>query len=85
MDLEFEPKKDVANRRKHGVSLMAAEDIDLDRATIIEDRRADCGERRYIAFARLNDRLHCLWFTWRGGQDPRHWTEKGQRTRKETL
>ena len=67
MIVEFDPAKDEANRLKHGISLQVAEAIDLDRALRIEDRRSDYGgETRYIAYAPIEGRLHCFWYTMRG-------------------
>lgn len=66
MRIEFDPAKDRANRNKHGISLAAAADIDLERATVIEDRRFDYGEARFVAYAPIAGRLHALWFTMRG-------------------
>jgi uncharacterized DUF497 family protein len=59
--------KDEANQAKHGVSLAAAAEIDLDGAVIFEDLRLEYGERRYIAFAPLNGRLYAMCFTVRSG------------------
>ena len=64
--IEFDPDKDEANRLKHGVPLAAAERIDLDRAVRFEDRRFDYGETRFIAYAPIEGRLHCVWYTLRG-------------------
>ena len=66
MEIEFDPVKDQINRLKHSVSLAAAADIDLDSAIIIEDRRFDYGETRFVAYAPIGGRLHALWFTMRG-------------------
>ncbi len=66
MEIEFDPAKDQINLAKHGISLAAAADIDLDRAIVIEDRRVDYGEARFLAYAPIGDRLHVLWFTMRG-------------------
>jgi uncharacterized DUF497 family protein len=63
--IEFDPTKDRINREKHGVSLAAAVDMDFDNALVIEDRRIDYGETRYIAYGLINSRLHVLWFTMR--------------------
>jgi uncharacterized DUF497 family protein len=79
MKIEFDAAKDEANQAKHGVSLAAAAEIDLDGAVIFEDLRIEYGERRYIAFAPLNGRLVLHRSGWR---DPRHRLEKGQSTRK---
>jgi len=66
VEIEFDPVKDQINLRKHGVSLAAAADMDLDSAIVIEDRRFDYGETRFVAYAPIDDRLHVLWFTMRG-------------------
>lgn len=66
MQIEFDPAKDRINRAKHGISLAVAADIDLDGAIVIEDRRFDYGEPRFLAYAPVDGRLHVLWFTMRG-------------------
>ena len=66
MQIEFDPAKDRINMEKHGISLAAAADIDLDSAIIIEDRRFGYGEARFLAYASIFGRLHVLWFTMRG-------------------
>ena len=66
MEIEFDAAKDAANRVKHGISLAAAGDMNLDQAVIVEDRRLDYAETRLIAYGRIGNRLHVLWFTWRG-------------------
>ena len=66
MQIEFDPDKDEANRLKHGVPLAMAEQIDLERAVRLEDRRFDYGETRYIAYGSIDERLYCIWYTLRG-------------------
>ena len=66
MKIEFDPIKDQINLQKHGVSLAAAADMDLDSAIVIEDRRFNYGETRFVAYAPIGARLHVLWFTMRG-------------------
>jgi uncharacterized protein len=66
VQIEFDPAKDRINRRKHGISLAAAADIDFNSALVIEDRRVDYGETRFIAYGLIDDRLHVPWFTMRG-------------------
>jgi len=66
MQIEFDPAKDRINRQKHSVSLAAAADMDLERAIVIEDRRFDYRETRFVAYAPIEGRLHVLWFTMRG-------------------
>jgi uncharacterized protein len=65
MKIEFDPAKDRINQEKHGVSLAAAADIDLESAIVIEDRRFNYGETRFIAYGPIDGRLHVLWFTMR--------------------
>ena len=67
MEIEYDPVKDLINRAKHGVSLATAAEIDLGQAIVIEDRRFEYGETRFIAYAPVGGRLHVLWFTRRGG------------------
>ncbi len=66
MKIDFDAAKDEANRAKHGISLAAAAEIDLDGAVVFEDLRFADGERRYIAYAPLRGRLHAMVFTVRG-------------------
>jgi uncharacterized protein len=66
MKIEFDAAKDEANQAKHGVSLAAAAEIDLDGAVVFEDLRFEYGERRFTAFAPLNGRLYAMHFTVRG-------------------
>ena len=66
MEIEFDPVKDQINQRKHGVSLAAAAEMDLDQAMVTEDRRFDYGETRFVAYAPIGGRLYVLWFTMRG-------------------
>ena len=66
MEIEFDPVKDRINQAKHGISLADAVEMDLPRAIVIEDRRVDYGETRFIAYAPVGGRLHVLWFTRRG-------------------
>jgi uncharacterized DUF497 family protein len=66
VEIEFDPVKDQINQAKHGVSLAAAAEIDLGQAIVIEDRRFEYGETRFIAYTPVAGRLHVLWFTRRG-------------------
>lgn len=65
MEIEFDPAKDRINLRKHGLSLAAAAQIDLEQAVVVEDQRLDYGETRFIAFAPIDGRLYALCFTMR--------------------
>lgn len=66
MRIAFDPDKDAANRIKHGTSLSAASELDLNEASIVEDKRFACGEPRFLAYGPIAGRLHVLCFTMRG-------------------
>lgn len=66
MEIEFDSDKDEANRRKHGISLAAAAEMDFDAALVIPDERREYGEARFRAFGPIRGRLHALAFTMRG-------------------
>jgi uncharacterized DUF497 family protein len=66
MDVEFDGNKDLANQRKHGMSLAAASHMDFATAMVIADERRAYGEARYRAFGVIGDRLCMLAFTMRG-------------------
>lgn len=66
MKIEFDPDKDATNRRKHGLSLVDAERMDMGLAAIEPDRRYAYGEDRFQAHGLIDGRLHVLVFTMRG-------------------
>ena len=61
MEIEFDPAKDAANIRKHGISLARA--ADLDKISIVEDGRL--AEPRFRAYGMIDGRvlsgLHGSW------------------------
>lgn len=59
----FDSDKDAASIAKHGVSLLRADEIQMDEALIEVDDRFDYGEPRWIAYGELDGRLHVLAFT----------------------
>lgn len=63
MTIEFDPDKDVANVRKHGISLASAEEMDWNDLLIEADSRYDYGEDRYLAYGVLNNRVYAMVFT----------------------
>ena len=65
MNVEFDPAKDGANRRKHGVSLCEAEGALYDPlALTVEDR--DHGEPRFVTLGTDTlGRLLVVAWTWR--------------------
>jgi uncharacterized DUF497 family protein len=65
MEIEFDPAKDEANIRKHGMSLSLATELEIDTAHVMDDHRQDYGEDRFIAVGPINGRLCVLAFTLR--------------------
>lgn len=63
MNVEFDPDKDEANRRKHRISLASAAAMDFDATQVIADERRDYGEPRFRALGPIRGRLHVLVFT----------------------
>ena len=59
--------------------------MNLDEAIVLEDRRFDYGETRFLAYAPINGRFPCPVVHDAGFHDPGHWPEKGQQPRKKTL
>lgn len=68
MDYEWDLVKAGRSILKHGVSFETAKSFDWDRAAIMEDRRRDYGEARFIAVGTIEQRLHVLVFTRRGNK-----------------
>jgi len=60
--ITYDPKKDMANKRKHGISLSRAEDFDFEEALYTVDDREDYGELRFRAIGLLDARLYALVF-----------------------
>jgi uncharacterized DUF497 family protein len=63
MDIEFDPVKNEKNLRERGLSFDHAARFDFSTAKIVEDRRKDYGERRYLALGKLGRRVHMLVFS----------------------
>ncbi len=64
MSIQFDPAKDEINRRKHGISLARA--VDMEMRAVVKDDRTDYGERRFRAFGFIDGIAHSLAFTLRG-------------------
>jgi uncharacterized DUF497 family protein len=64
VEIEFDPAKDAANFAKHGVSLSAAAQVEVE--AVVQDERADYGEARFNAFGLIDGVAYCLTFTVRG-------------------
>jgi uncharacterized DUF497 family protein len=62
MEIEFDPAKDRANRKRHGLSLRSAAAFDWETALEREDDRFDYGEVRFVALGFIGDRPHVLVF-----------------------
>ncbi len=63
----FDPEKDRRNRTKHGLAFSDFKGFDQDPA-VIEDDRADYGERRFRALGRIDGQGHCVILTYRDGR-----------------
>ena len=62
MRIDFDPKKDVANRSNHGVSLAIAASLDWDAALVWIDDRFEYDELRMIALAPETNTLYYVAF-----------------------
>ncbi len=62
MCIVFDPEKDVTNLSKHGVSLAAAAELDLDAALAWIDDRADYEEKKILTLAPMGDKLFFVLF-----------------------
>ena len=64
---EWDPGKDAANQRKHGVSLAEAQAAFLDSSRVIaRDASHSHAEPRYYCFGRVADGILTVRFTYRG-------------------
>lgn len=66
MAIEFDSAKDARNLAKHGISLARAAELFEQPFREIEDLRADYGERRFIAYGLIEERLFACVYVWRG-------------------
>ena len=62
MQIDFDPKKDLANRANHGVSLAIAASLDWDAALVWIDDRFEYEELRMIALAPETNTLYYVAF-----------------------
>ena len=60
MKLTFEPKKDIANFYKHGLSLSDAKFLEWADALSWIDNRKDYGEIRIVSLVPMKYRLYCV-------------------------
>ncbi len=67
MIFEWDPEKDAANQAKHGLPLRRGElGFEDPEKLVIEDRRMDYGEPRFIVLAEIEGRVHVIVYTPRG-------------------
>ena len=66
MSIEFDSGKDARNRAKHGILLARAAEFFEESFKEIEDLRAEYGERRFIAYGFIEERLFACVYVWRG-------------------
>ena len=62
MQIDFDPKKDLANRANHGVSLAIAASLDWDAALVWVDDRLEYDELRMIALVPETNTLYYVAF-----------------------
>ena len=62
MQIDFDPKKDLANQVNHGVSLAIAASLDWDAALVWVDDRFEYDELRMIALAPETNTLYYVAF-----------------------
>jgi len=66
--VDKDPGKESRNIAERGLSLDLAEQLEWATAVIWEDKRENYGERRYCVLGFIEDRLHSVVFTPRGGK-----------------
>jgi uncharacterized DUF497 family protein len=67
-DVEWDERKRLNNRAKHGLDFTDVVDFDFATATLHPDRRRDYGEERVISTGYLHGRLCVLCWTRRGNR-----------------
>jgi uncharacterized protein len=65
-DVDFDPKKNLSNLRKHGVDFPTAARIWEGFVVEREDDRRDYGETRLLSLGTVDDRIVLVVHTWRG-------------------
>lgn len=63
MKYEWDETKCEINLKKHLVDFDVVRGFNWQTAQMVEDLRFDYGERRFLAFGLIDDRLHVLTFT----------------------
>ena len=63
VNITFDPAKDRLNIANHGVSLALAESLEWEWIWVNQDAREAYGERRWVGFAPIGQRIYCVVFT----------------------
>jgi uncharacterized DUF497 family protein len=61
--IEFDAGKSQRNARERRLPFTMAAEFDFSTALVVEDRRSDYPERRFVALGHIGRRLHVLCFT----------------------
>lgn len=65
----FDPRKDAANREKHGLSLAFGDQVFADPAhLILPSTRPEDGEERFKVIGMVEQKLYTAVFVWRSGE-----------------
>ncbi len=67
MEPFYDPRKNAANIKSHGVSFEEVQKFEWDSAITTRDTRHDYGEQRFISYGMMRGRLYVLVWTPRGG------------------
>lgn len=63
----WDEAKRAANLQRHAIDFKSIEAFQWEAALIWRDTRRDYGERRFLALGKLDERVHVLVYTPRGG------------------
>jgi uncharacterized DUF497 family protein len=67
MRFEWDESKRLANLEKHGIDFIRAKEIWLGDVLEVPSAQDDYGEKRYLAYGRLESRIIAVVYAWRGG------------------
>jgi uncharacterized protein len=65
MDFEFDPAKSAANKAKHGIDFVEAQELWRDPERAFAPALAGV-EPRFVAIGKIGDKVWTAVFTWRG-------------------
>ena len=71
MLITFDPDKDAINQSKHGISLVQAHNMEWDYLISKVDDSMDYGEIRMKGFVPIGQKLYCVIYTDRAGDERR--------------